>query len=84
MPTITPIDYVWNFEGTIAKVRAKSVYSGEYNEMEIPITKEQFEDWKKGNLIQNAFPQLTADQREFLLTGITPEEWRQMFPAKEE
>jgi hypothetical protein len=34
--------------------------------------------WRAGNLIQNAFPFLDADQREFLLTGMTAEEWDDM------
>lgn len=33
----------------------------------------------KGQLIQNAFPNLTADQREFMMTGITPKEWKLIF-----
>lgn len=27
-------------------------------------------------LIQDAFPELTPDEREFILTGITSEEWK--------
>ena len=30
--------------------------------------------------IQNAFRFLTSCEREFLLTGITPAEWNEMFP----
>jgi hypothetical protein len=29
--------------------------------------------------VQDAFPQLDADQREFLISGITPEEWDATF-----
>lgn len=32
-------------------------------------------EWQSGELIQNAFPMLDADEREFIMTGITPEEW---------
>jgi len=31
--------------------------------------------WIQGTLIQNAMPYLTADQREFLISGLTPDEW---------
>lgn len=31
-------------------------------------------------LIQDLFPYLSDDDREFLLTGITPEEWDSAFP----
>jgi hypothetical protein len=30
-------------------------------------------------LIQNVFPDLNTDQREFLMTGSTPEEWNAVF-----
>lgn len=29
--------------------------------------------------IQEVFPYLTTDEREFLLTGMTPEEWNRLF-----
>jgi len=35
-------------------------------------------DWREGKLIQDAFPQLTKDQREILMTGYTPAEWEAM------
>jgi hypothetical protein len=31
-------------------------------------------------LIQEAMPNLSADDREFIMTGITPEEWNSAFP----
>lgn len=36
-----------------------------------------------GALIQQAFPFLSAEEREFLMTGITPEEWDEIFPQEE-
>jgi hypothetical protein len=32
--------------------------------------------WLQGALIQNALPRATADEREFLMTGISPEGWQ--------
>lgn len=41
--------------------------------------------YNKGALIQDAFPFLSAAEREFLISGITPEEWDRMFgPNKDE
>jgi hypothetical protein len=37
-----------------------------------------------GELIQNAMPHLSADDREFVKTGITGEEWDQLFGGAEE
>lgn len=41
--------------------------------------------WKAGAmLIQDAMPYLTADEREFLMTGYTAEDWNQIFGGEEE
>jgi hypothetical protein len=61
------------------KLTRQSPFTGSVNTMEIPMTTEEFETalsaWKNGALIQNAFPTLNADQREFVKTGIPPAEW---------
>ena len=36
-------------------------------------------EWKRGRLIQDAFPQLNKDEREILMTGYTPAEWDGLF-----
>jgi ribosome recycling factor len=56
-----------------------SPVSGIARSLEIPCTEEQMAAYKNGALIQVAFPNLTADQREFILTGITKEEWDELF-----
>lgn len=35
-------------------------------------------------LVQDFFPELSEDEREFMLTGILPSEWDAMFPGEEE
>jgi hypothetical protein len=35
-------------------------------------------------VVQNAFPKLNASEREFLLTGMTDEEWDETFPEDNE
>lgn len=35
--------------------------------------------YRQGAMIQNAFPEMSADDREFLLSGISPAGWKQMF-----
>jgi hypothetical protein len=47
---------------------------------EIAVTQSQLDRWKAGELIQNVMPHLSADDREFLMTGLTPEDWEEMFP----
>jgi hypothetical protein len=58
--------------------------SGETNTMELPVTEEQLENYHSGALLQNAFPNLTPGQREFIKTGITEQEWDAMFGGSEE
>ena len=60
------------------KVTKKSILSGKSNTMVLDFTTPQYMAWKGGVLSQDAFPQLDADEREFLMTGITPAEWNEM------
>jgi hypothetical protein len=57
------------------QITKRSPFSGKEHTMDIDVTKSQLKSWKDGKMIQDAFPHLTADEREFLLTGITKEEW---------
>ena len=57
-------------------ITKKSMISGTVRTKDIPITQRQYDHWiLHGLLIQEAFPHLSADDREFLITGITAEEW---------
>ena len=56
-----------------------SPFSGITNSMEIAVTQAQLDAWESGTLIQDAMPNLSADEREFILTGILPEEWDELF-----
>lgn len=55
-----------------------SPFSGKTNSMVMSIDPEDIECYEDGELVQDAFPYLTADEREFFKTGITPEEWNEM------
>lgn len=58
------------------KVTKTSPFTGNTHTLEIPCTVEQLERWKSGEgLIQNIMPDVPSELREFLMTGITPEEW---------
>lgn len=50
----------------------------------IPILYVSFEIWRDGGIIQNVFSELSIDEREFLLSGYTPEEWAEMVSFIEE
>lgn len=61
----------------------RSDITGEVHSMDLPLSEAEFyrrlERWEDGEMIQNAFDNLNADQREFIQTGITPEEWNKYF-----
>jgi hypothetical protein len=59
------------------------MFTGKVNVMDLPVTQEQIDKYNAGALVQNAFPNLNAEQREFLQTGTTPEEWKQFLPEEE-
>jgi hypothetical protein len=53
-----------------------SPFTGKRNQMDLPITLAQMCRYMTGNdHIQDVFPLLTPAEREFILSGITPEEW---------
>jgi hypothetical protein len=56
-------------------IERKSILSGNVNVMDIDVTPTQIDAWKNGMLVQSAMPDLSADEREFIMTGITPKEW---------
>lgn len=52
--------------------------------LDIPCSQEDYNRWAlEGMTIQHAMPWLTADQREFIKTGITAEEWEELFADAE-
>ncbi|WP_133056013.1 MULTISPECIES: hypothetical protein [Mycolicibacter] len=54
----------------------RSLLTGVERTLELAVTAEQLEAWKAGGeLIQDALPHLTASEREFLVSGVTPDEW---------
>ena len=66
------------------RVTRKSPFTQKVNFMDLDITAEQVVRWDKGELIQDVFPHLTPDEREFIQTGITPEDWNEMVGETEE
>ncbi len=54
------------------------------SEMELNCTPSQYVEglkkYKNGGFIQDAFSFLTTEEREFLISGMTPAMWNQTFP----
>jgi len=48
------------------------------------IEKSWFRYIVRNEFVQDAFPYLTADEREFIITGFSKAEWDIMFPTEQE
>jgi len=64
------------------QITKRSTFTGKTHTMDLPITEQQIAAYRAGALIQRAFPNLTNMQREFLMTGVTEEEWNKVFPVE--
>ena len=65
---------------TNMKITKKSPYSKKVHTLDLPITTEQWARYESGRgYIQDIFPGLTADEREFIKTGLMPGEWEEIF-----
>jgi len=65
------------------KITRKSQLSGKTNTMELDATNEQLVRHERGELAQNVFTNISSDEREFIISGITPEEWVNAFGHEE-
>jgi len=62
------------------KIERTSQVSGITRTMDLDVTEEQMRRFKaRIELIQDIFPNLTADEREFIKTGIIKEEFDSLF-----
>lgn len=66
------------------KVTRTSVYSGVSRTRELPITQEQMDMYRSGVHAQYAFSDLSPADREFIISGMTQEEWDGAFVEKED
>lgn len=51
------------------------------HDVEVPM--DGFFKWQDGACVQDAFPSLSAEEREMLISGICPECWNFMFGKEE-
>ena len=55
-------------------------FNGQFNTMDVNITREQYNRFIEGKEnIQTIMPNITADEREFLISGLLPDEFDQLF-----
>lgn len=66
-----------DLDGGKTQVKGTCVFTGEEYSFEAPT--EGLERWLAGELIQRAMPEVSLDDREFLISGISPKGWKQTF-----
>lgn len=70
------------------EITKRSCIDNEYYTIDIDITLEQWDQIQNrretGIHIQKIIPHIPADQREFLITGITPTQWEELFGGLED
>jgi len=76
--------YEYPISGRPVTVTRRSPYTNQLNTRVLDCDIAQIRAWEAGELIQNALPQLTPDEREFLLSGLTPEDWQDMIGKEEQ
>ena len=64
-------------EGDTTRITGKCIITKEEYSCKVPTT--GLERWLDGELIQNAMPEVSVDDREFLKSGISPVGWEKAF-----
>ena len=67
-------------------IERRSPLTGKWNTMDLDVTQEQLDEMElpgsERRYVQDIFPNLTNEQREFIKTGYTPEDWAAIFPEE--
>ncbi len=63
----------------MTQVQIKSLFTGNLNTVDLPVTLDQLARWQQGEAPLVAMPGLNHDQLEFLSSGMTPTERRERF-----
>jgi len=66
------------------KITRTSSLSGTTRTLDLDVTQEQIDKWQAGAYIQDVMSHLSADDREFIISGIVPIEWNAAFPEKDD
>lgn len=70
-------------------IEKTSIFTGTTHRRDIPIKPEDYKAWINASNndpkrhIQNAAPYLSVDDREYMISGATPEEWNTIFGDEE-
>ena len=70
---------------TMITLEKKSPNTGKVNSMDLDTTQAALDEYQSGStrLIQDIFPNLSSEEREFIMTGYTPKDWDELFGEEE-
>lgn len=61
-----------------------SILTGITRHRDLDVTPAQLAKWQAGTVIQMAMPHLSKEDREWLLSGMSAEEWAAEFPPEKD
>ena len=64
---------------TTMMIKRTSPITGITRNRDIDVTNEQLVRWEAGALIQDVLSHLSVEDREYLITGITNDEWQRLY-----
>ena len=65
------------------RITRTSMLTGKIATLDLPVTVEQLAEYETGAFLQDVFRHLPPPEREFIKSGITPEEWQTFVAAPE-
>lgn len=69
------------FRGDKVTVTGNCLVTGE--EYSVTVPRHGYLRWRNGTLAQDAFPTVSLNDREFLISGTSPRGWEEMFGGEE-
>lgn len=67
--------------GQRLQISGPCTVTGKWHYVQVPI--EGYNRWKSGELIQKALPEVSKEDREFLISGCSPAGWQQLWGKEE-
>lgn len=80
MSIISQLGFRYNGDGTVTFIGKTMKYKKPF---EVTVKTEDLDRYNNGMLMQDAFPYLTREQAELLITGYDNEEWNEIFGRKQ-
>ena len=65
-------------------IKARSVVTGKPTKMYMMVDIEDIKRWQEGAYVQDALSYLSIEEREFLITGIEPEDQKAIFATDDQ